>query len=531
MYVAMSFLMDPMGGLGTDTGGKVATLEVMTRDGLSFNPDIGYWASATEPDASHHGLWYTAEVGDKYVNVTTLPMIEMAAPLYRLGGYRAALLLPMLGAIAAAFASRTLAERCGGDETQGWVAFWVVGLCSPITIYALDLWEHTIGVALVAWGVIALLRARDQRSALAAGLLAGAAFGGAYSMRTEALVYGVVAVGVICGGLALRRRVSAAAITAVAAAAGVVLAALANLALEQALLGESFRAGRASATAGGGGQDLALRLKEAIITGAGLLPSLEPADMALGVALAVALVVAARFSADPAHRRVAFVAGAIAIALYLVRIGEGAGFVPGLMATAPFAAVALAFAPANRDARQVMIVAMGAPVLVWSFQYTGGAVPQWGGRYLLPSCLLLVALGIVAGFRMPRQAFTGFVAASIVLTGFGLIWMSERTHEVGRAAREVAAFPEPAVVSSENFFLRELGAEYQGDRTRWLSARNPEDAIAAVGILGAEGVDEFAYLTRSTGAAEVIDGYGPVDERTYHWLDVPWRVITYRRLE
>ena len=47
--------MDPMGGLGTDTGGKVATMEVMARRPLGLDPDLGYWAAEADPEANSTG--------------------------------------------------------------------------------------------------------------------------------------------------------------------------------------------------------------------------------------------------------------------------------------------------------------------------------------------------------------------------------------------------------------------------------------------------------------------------------------------
>src|SRR5436305_7683418 len=100
VYIGLSFLNDPHGSLGTDTGGKVATLRSMTvnaRHGHVLDPDVGYWAARWDPKGTLHPLWYTYRLGRKWVNVTTLPMLDVAYPLWRLGGYRAALLVPMLG--------------------------------------------------------------------------------------------------------------------------------------------------------------------------------------------------------------------------------------------------------------------------------------------------------------------------------------------------------------------------------------------------------------------------------------------------
>src|SRR4051812_8136684 len=93
-YVALSFLNDPRGYLGTDTGIKVATLDRMVEQG-TLRPDIGYWAAPWDPDARAHPFRDTRRIGDQYVDATTLPVLVAAYPLWALGGYRAALLLPM----------------------------------------------------------------------------------------------------------------------------------------------------------------------------------------------------------------------------------------------------------------------------------------------------------------------------------------------------------------------------------------------------------------------------------------------------
>ena len=86
----------------------------------------------------------------------------MARPLWSLGGYRGALLLPMLGGVATALAARALARRLAPAASRARAeaaSFWLVGLASPVAIYALDLWEHTLGLAAMAWAVVLLVDA------------------------------------------------------------------------------------------------------------------------------------------------------------------------------------------------------------------------------------------------------------------------------------------------------------------------------------------------------------------------------------
>src|SRR5437868_7874559 len=102
----------------------------------------------------------------------------------------------MLGAIAAALAAKALARRLGGGD--GWLAFWVVAVASPLALYALDFWEHSIGVALMAWAVVLLLDVGRGDAGWKGAAGAGLLFGAAATVRQEAFVYAAVAGGLAC---------------------------------------------------------------------------------------------------------------------------------------------------------------------------------------------------------------------------------------------------------------------------------------------------------------------------------------------
>ena len=123
----------------------------------------------------------------------------------------------------------------------------MVGLASPIAIYALDFWEHAPGVAFVLWAVVFMYDLVDGRAGWRGALAAGALFGAAATMRTEALVYAAAAVGVTAVVLLHRtfvrrdqtwtRNVQ----YGVAWVAGIVAVLVANQFLERAVLGDSIR--------------------------------------------------------------------------------------------------------------------------------------------------------------------------------------------------------------------------------------------------------------------------------------------------
>lgn len=527
-YVALSFLNDTHGYLGTDTGGKTATLEAMSRSG-SFDPDVGYWAKQWDPEGRFHPLYYTSRVGDRFLNVTTLPMVLAAEPLWRVGGYRAALLLPMLGSVAAAFAARAIAERL--VPGRGSMAFWVTGLAGSAAIYALDFWEHSIGLALMGWGIVALLRARDGHSAILCSGMAGLAFGAAFTMRTEAAVFAFVAVGSFCIDMLWRSRSLRRAISiGLPAVAGAVVAVLANLALEQAVIGESLRTSRAAGAASGGGTTLGLRLRE------GLTTSLSPrGGRNTGILFGALTVLLLAYGIAKARRGRAIadaqiVIGALGIASILYVLDVAAhrlGFVPGFVIATPFAVVALLHAWSSNEARLLALIALGALPLVWLFQFPGGAVPQWGGRYVLTSALLLGAVGVAMSVKVHPAAVALIACLSVFITAVGIAWLVERSHEIDAARRDLVARPEPVLISDVGFWFREFGPEELDHR--WLSVGSVEQLPGALQVAARSGAREVGLVSRDSGTPIAIGDWRPVRTASYRWLDAAFRVVTYTR--
>ncbi|MGH9277975.1 MAG: hypothetical protein ACRD12_07700 [Acidimicrobiales bacterium] len=531
-YVGLSLLNDPRGYLGTDTGGKVATLQRMDARN-TLDPDVGYWAQRWDPDGRYHPMYYTYRLAGKWVNVTTLPALYAAYPLFELGGYRGALLIPMAGAVLAALAARAMAKRLGGDERSQWRTFWIVGLASPLTIYALDFWEHSLGVGLMAWGVVLLFDVANEAGgrawlrALGAGLL----FGAAATMRTEALVYGVVATAVSLGVLLWRRRALMPPILAgVAVLAGLLLPLAGNLALERATIGTSMRAGRAAGaiTGSSAGTD---RIGEAILTGTGLEPSPEASSYLVGaVLLGLLLLLARRAAKEGGDPRIARILFAGVIALYVLRfVGGGLGFVPGMIAAAPLAGIGLAWAWGDGRTRLVAAVALLALPMVWKLQYTGGAAPQWAGRYILTSGLLLVVIGAVSLGRLERWAATGLIALSVLVTAFGLAWLGQRSHDVADAGAFLDRRPEPVLISRVAHLFRETGW-YEGQH-RWLTALSDEDVAGAAAVVTDAGFDRFGLVTvNDRSPLPVIPGYHPAGAAGFEFISgVPMLVTTYER--
>ena len=279
-------------------------------------------------------------------------------PLYDHFGYRGALLVPILGAVAAVFVARALAQRIGAS---GWLAFAIVGVGSPVLIYGLDLWEHALGVAAMAWAVVMACDVRMMRRRPAWGLAVGLLFGVAATMRTEALLYGAWCV--VAFGLLLwrsQRRWRPPFVFGVTALVGVIAPLVANAVLEHIVLGGALRATRAIGTAEGSGSDLSVRLREAVTTTIGVRGLSNLREEALLGLLFIGSLVCTVWCASSAKRR-AFApkAAVLSVALFALLCTLGWGFVPGLLVASPMAAIGLTMVKRPGMTCELVLIAFG----------------------------------------------------------------------------------------------------------------------------------------------------------------------------
>jgi hypothetical protein len=529
VYLACSALNDPRGFLGTDTGAKVATLEVMQTH-HTWVPDAGYWAAADDPSGSLHPLFDTRHVGDHYVAVTTLPMILAARPLWAVGGDRLALLLPMLGALAVAAAALALARRLGARSPI--TAFWVIGLGSPVFLYALDLWEHTLGLACMAWAVILLYdcwaRADRHRVALRA-VGAGALFGLGATMRTESLLYGAVATAVTLAAIVVADRgLRRACVVAVGTVAGLVPVLVADDRLERAVLGGSLRSSRAAGSVGAAGSELATRAGEALRTTIGLNYASLTIEALAGGCILIALVAAAVMigTGRGQKRHQAELLGAAAV-LLLVRMHSGLSFVSGFVPALPVVVFGAVLAWRDVRRRLLAVIALLALPGVWLLQYTGGAGPQWGGRYVLLTGFLLAVVGVVAIESLPHWSRVFVIALCVGVTLAGVRYLEIRTHQGADASDTITAMHDDVVISRFAHLFREVGTEYTPQR-QWLTALGDRDLARAARIARRHDARTVAVIDEP-GPRARLAGYRFTGRRHLPFFSENLVVDSYRR--
>lgn len=517
----LSLAVDPLSSLGSDVGGKTATMAALSSQG---SLDLGYWAAPLDPDGSLYPFFGTSNIDGMWVNATTFPMLFLAWPLHQVGGMHLAMVLPILGGVLTASAARRMAVLLG--HTDGTAAFWVVGLATPATVYSLAFWEHAPGLALMAWGVVYLMTAIDTRRlgpAMAAGLL----FGAAATMRQEALVYGAAA-GVWLMFALLRERHVMAMVRSSASMAGGALAVLvANAGFERLVLGTSFRSARATGAAAGAGSELGARVHDALLT------VLVPSDVSLlGVVMGVLFLLGSFLILRNGRPLVdqpmlLAIVGLPMILLVLTMVVDGRSFVPSLLFTTPLAGIGIQLGCGSRRTRGPAMFAVLSLPVVLAVQSTGGFEAQWGGRYLLLSGWLLTVIACSQQSRIRADRFAIMTAISIGVTALGIGWTIERSQAMGQFYGEVAAMESPVVVFDSALTARGAG-ELVFDQPM-LAAETADARSEAAEVLFANGTRSFVFLSPDVGSAlPAFPGFDAVDSTTIDFVSgLRYRATTF----
>lgn len=275
---------------------------------------------------------------------------------------------------------------------------------------------------------------------------------------------------------------------------GVAVSILATVALETWALGEYSRGARATGTAAAGGGEFVLRIKEAIVTASSPFAQATLPNLAVAVLLGMVLFLMGRRADDPdAVRPLAIAAGAVAALWVFDTIRDGLGFVPGLAATTPIAVMALARMRGSADRLVLLAIALVPLPLVWIFGFTGGAGPQWGGRYiLLTGAVLLAAAPSLFESDAIRPLFHRMLIASALITFAGVAFAGVRTHANADALREIADRDEEVVVFYNPHRPREAGAFFHGQP--WLAAHTDEERDEVGKVLLDQDISRFAMV-------------------------------------
>jgi hypothetical protein len=534
VYALLAAACDPMGQLSGDTGGRIATLEAMAR-GHWPRPEVGYWAAGADPAGALHPMWRIAVVNGHWLTVGTAVTLIAGSPLFAVGGYRALLVFPIAGAVLAALAARRLSQRLG-SRGDGWPAFWAVGLASPLTVYALDFWDHALGVGLVLWGVASLVDLLEDRpgtrTAIRRGAVAGLCLGTAATLRTEAFVYSAVVAIAVAGALVVQRRWRTIVAAGAALAAVAASCLLANGVLERVVLGASFRGARTVGTVDATGFAAGARARIAYYSGLAFRPSLTPRAVLEALVFLAVVVVLCRAvrRGDDRATRFAVVAALVVVAY---RLSLGWGFVPGLLTATPLALVGAVLGRRQPRAALLLAVASTGLVLVLATQYAEvqGNTAIWAGRYVLVSGALAAVVGVTALERFGRRAVAAGIAVSLAVTAFGVGMLIVRTNGIGEWTRAVAARSEDVVVSRVPPAFRDAGAAYTPER-RWLTAEDDAELGRSFAVAEEAGFVTVALVEEPAPTATDVDGWCRGRADYVAWVPtVQLRITHYDRVD
>jgi hypothetical protein len=203
------------------------------------------------------------------------------------------------------------------------------------------------------------------------------------------------------------------------------------------------------------------------------------------------------------------VATAAVLALRVIRFGPT--FVPGMVPTAPLVVAGVFLGTRTRQHRILAGIALGALPLIFLTQYPAGAVPQWGGRYMLLTGFLLVVVACAELPRVHLGAFRGLLLTGVLVTASGVWFNAVRTTSLVEDFAVIEAVADgDVVVWYDNVKAREAGPVIVDHR--WLSTVGDAQRSTVLSILEAETVDRFVYVDQI--GADVVDfeGFGAVSE-------------------
>lgn len=502
---AIGILGDARISSGSDTGGKMATVRIMAETGTS-SADVGYWAEDHDPTGELHQLLKTQRTDEGWVQVTSLPMILTAVPLWSIGGASALLVLTLPSAAIAALAARRLARQLGASSGQA--AFWLVGLGSPVLFYSADFWEHGPSVAIALWVVSLVLGMADGdggRRGLITAIVTGALAALCVTLRSEvALSFGFIALTLVATKVERSRLTSRLPHFALAAASFAFMSTV-WLRFESPKLGTVSRGPRTSSQLGQAGLDVGQRMKDAALTSIGLWPSQDLVSFLLGAIVVGLLAFGVRMAVN--GRALPGAALALAVLLVLLRAVD-LGFIPGALLAAPAAIASIGVSTVRQKALAIGVVL--ATAATWALSWSGDMQSQWGGRYLLVPAAVLVVLGAVTleriGWRAPISiAIVGLTAFVGV---YGATWHIVRSRSVGVAIDQVEDVPGDVILVSTGIDNGRTAGAWYGEH-RWFTAIGTvelERIMAIAGDIQAPRID-VVY-------PEPIDGERPIDGAT-----------------
>jgi hypothetical protein len=490
--------------------------------------------------------------GERLFSVWSPFFATVSSVFFRHLGYPGLYVLPFVASLALLAALARLVEEVGGGVRARVYAVVLAGLATPLWFYSATFWEHTVVIALLVWGVVALMRflasGRLRHVCLAAALTAFAAY-----FRAEVYAFSLALAAVLVL-YAPRQKIRAALVFCGATAVALVPLWL----FHWWALGSP--AGHHLATLFESDPALHLAARPKVFFYLFLGASREVwASLVLTLPFVILLLVNPRL--PERHFRIAVpllgLAGAVFAGLVyacffttdlpVACLGASNSLFPAapilalglvrLKDQSPGAACGTSAACGTPAARRTMLWVL---VLVYAAIYWL-TVPEkaswgihWGARYLLVIYPLLVvpcALNLEAwrGYRpgfVSWAAVAVLVAASVAAQVLSITILERKMDFSSRLNREVAGRPETAIVTDQWWVAQELYSVFYAKPIFLVGSQQAYDDLA--GRLAARGRTGMLYVTPAAPGEKLGPGTVRVpDNGLNYWsLDlVPVRIV------
>lgn len=514
---------------------------------------VPYPARSLDPEGRFFplgGWFHFGRAGRFYLSY--LPYFSMAsAPLYRLFGSPGLLLIPAASVLGTVWITYGVLRRHVSD--LAWAGALALGLATPLFIYGVVFWDHSLA-ALLSAGALAILTrelAGDLPPHFRRMIAAGALLGLGFWVRNELYLLGI-AIGLGWLVASPRFRVQG----VIFLLAGMAVPAGGLWALNTRLSGSPFgwkgqdlvatRVGGAVHAASGGASGAGTWIVGKLGNAYYQLASpdfyaFNPHAVTVGLAMALALVLAGILLRVGVGKRAA---GLVAVGT-LIGVGtsliivSGRTTVSGLLPAAPVVILALLMPPAAPWERFLWVTSAlftGAVVVTGTH---GGL--QWGPRYLLP---ILPALLWLAGAAAARARATapglwpslrlgaaGLIVASLIVQVVGVDQVLQATVRNARINEWMREAPAEIVITPLEWLTLGAGGVYF--EKDLMLVRSPEDFTTLVRHLSEQRVSRWTYVPYSGFAfdpmavarwtAGMAWRFRPADDRSHEGL----RFVTY----
>jgi hypothetical protein len=495
LYIGLLGWYLPIDGFWAgDQGAKLVLVQALLRSGYR-DLALPYPGAAIDPAGalSPVPVMFTWPVEGRNYSIYSYAHASLTTIPYALFGQFGLHVIPVIATLATMVTAAAISQRLA--VRPNWLVPLAIGLATPLTFYALVLWEHALAVCMTTLAVFCMLKASaGNRPAWA--LIGGLAVGLGYWMRNEIILFApAIFIGLAAAGG--RRRLLYACVC------GLIAGITPLLLFNTFLFGLPF------------GPDVAINFtmaNQSMLKG--LLEVRLPVisrlllDVPDHLWLSVPIVLFALLASFPLPRVRPWSIVGMAIAIFFGTYNtQPIDIRIGLASTSPLVLLALpvrAHHDPERSALRLLIattLVYGAGVLLTAPNDGGYA---WGPRYLLPVIPLLSVLSISAITTLLRSSH-GFqrwiTVGAVVLLLVGSTWIQYRSiyllqqsaSQIQRIVRSVAAQNQPVILTDMWYAPQLLGPLYL-DQLVFFAAR-PEQLAELSSALKQHQISRLSYAT------------------------------------